>query len=460
MAIRKGLLLGAAGLLLVGFGACDSGDDTTGGTDPEPSADKDGSADDGDGADEPDTAGETDGKDPGPGGDPDAVEPEPEPAADPCETNPCTHPPATGCDDADAVVTYKAEGTCTNVDGDAKCEYVVDTTTPCGEGMVCGNGACQTAGDPTEYAFAASASILTALVIPDPDDEEQEPCCFDFDGDEAPDNGLGKLITQIGGLLGADADVNTLIAEQVTDGSLTILFEETGLDDATADTDLTLNGFFGALAEGSEPAESGNGTFTADPASFIPGTATPLIAFAGASIEAGVLAAGPSLFALNIPLADFGFTLSLSIQETQISADSALGPNGAGLALTNGKLGGLVPLQQIADALNGLGASCLCMGLDGEALFELASEEKMACTAAFKAAKPECTEEADGQICSAVSEYKGVVCPALGIFKPDIDTDDSGKPDSFSIGIQFEATSATISGLTPEEAPAEPAASE
>ncbi len=79
-------------------------------------------------------------------------------------------------------------------------------------------------------------------------------------------------------------------------------------------------------------------------------------------------------------------------------------------------------------------------------MLELGGEDKLKCTAAFNGASPACTE-ADGSLCTGLGDNKGLVCTAIGIIKPDIDTDLSGKADSFSVGITFAGTSATISGL-------------
>jgi len=369
----------------------------------------------------------------------------------PCDPNPCTTAPASICDADGGAVSYASDGECTVIDGDASCEHEA-TTAACGEGEFCNNGSCISSGDPSEYVFSTDASRLTKLALAEDDpttpDVDEGDCCFDYDGDDQADNGLGGLLQSLGSFLGdslPEGGVNGLIAEQIASGELAVVFEQVGLDDATNDDAVVLNGFFGANAD--------DGTFLADSSSFIEGTSQPYISYPNGAIVDGVFTAGPSLFSVTIPLGDLGFDIALDASESRIWANVSAGADG-GLIWTNGRLGGVVPLIQLADALNGLGSSCACLGLDGAGMLELAAEDKLACTQEMKDAEPACNEEDDGSLCMGIADNAGIVCTAIGILKPDIDTDLSGKKDSFSLGLLFEGEPATISGLA-EEAPAD-----
>ena len=350
----------------------------------------------------------------------DTAAPEP---TNPCDPNPCTTAPAAMCNEDGAVVSYDSDGTCTVIDDMASCEYA-STETACEGDEFCAAGACVIPGLPEDYVFSSDASVITKLGLAEDDpatpDVDEGDCCFDFNGDGEADNGLGGLLASLGSFLGdslGDEGVNGLIQEQIDDGTLTILFEQVGLDSADDDEELTLNGFFGAMEDDA---------YTVDPTSFIEGTSTPYISFNNAAIAGGVLTAGPSLFSVTIPLGEFGFDIALDAADTQIQSDVTAGDMG-GLNWTNGILGGVVPMQQLVDALNGLGASCDCLGLDGGDMLELKAEDKLGCTPALSDASPSCSEEADGSLCVGIADNKGLVCTAIGIIKPDIDTDLSGK---------------------------------
>ncbi|MGB0590373.1 MAG: hypothetical protein ACPGU1_11905 [Myxococcota bacterium] len=456
MKIRSVGAIGFAFFLAVGAAACGDSTDPVDNGEGTPTADATASDDDvasGDstvdasnGAAESNEAGDD-------ASGPDESDAPPEPVEEdrvvepvnPCDPNPCTAPPAAMCNESGVVVSYAADvdGTCTVVDDEASCEYEAIETT-CEGDEFCAAGACVAPGLPEDYVFSADASVITSLGLAEDDattpDVDEGDCCFDFNGDGEPDNGLGGLLASLGSFLGdslGDDGVNGLIQEQIDDGTLTILFEQVGLDSAADDDALTLNGFFGEMAEGG---------YAVDPSSFIEGTSTPYIMFDNAMIAGGELTAGPSLFSVTIPLGEFGFDIALDAADTQIWSNVTAGDAG-GLNWTDGILGGVVPMQQLVDALNGLGNSCDCLGLDGSDMLELKAEDKLGCTPALSGASPTCTEEADGSLCVGIADNKGLVCTAIGIIKPDIDTDLSGKKDSFSLGLRFEGAPAVITGL-------------
>jgi hypothetical protein len=380
---------------------------------------------------------------------------------DPCDPNPCTSAPSAVCASDTSVQSYAAEGTCTTEGTSFSCDYTTNATTAdCGDAESCINGVCAAAGDPTEYQFSDTASWVTSLAIAEGND-----CCFDYDMDGTPDNGLGGLLGSLGTFLAGslpEGGVSSLIQEQIDSAELAIIFEQVGLDDDTDDDAVTVNGFFAKpsveLAEGelyTEDADysTGSGGFIIDPESFIPETVQPVISFDGSVIGSGIITTNPALFLVSIPLADLGFTLDLSIEQAQLEAEVSYGGNGIGLDWMNGKLGGVVDMGQFVAALNMLASTCPCLGLlEGEGMLELAEgqEDKMKCTAPFSAASPNCGAD-DGDLCSGISDNKSLVCTAIGILKPDIDTNFNGEKDSFSIGMIFTGVSANIDGLFPTE---------
>lgn len=430
MTTRSALALLATLCLATAIFGCDSGGDSSG--DP-PGAEIDTTADGAvaDGNAEADSGDEADS--PGP------VDAVPDaPPVDPCDPNPCTVQPDDACDADGAVVSYEAEGTCTSLDGQSICDYPVTGTAACGAEEICAAGACQPAGDAHDYAFAADVTWISALWVP----PLTEPCCFDFNGDGDIDNKLGKLLAT----LESQFDANASIADAITSGDIAILFEQVGLDDVANDDDVDINGFFGDPETDYDTNLTGTGTFVIDEASFHEGTQVPLIQFGGGQINDNLLQAGPSLFVLNLPLLD-GIELVLSIFDTQIEAVTAPGSGGAGLDLTEGKLGGVVPLDQLYGALNSFAASsCECLGLEDEPLVSWLGE----------GSKAQCSKSGDGNACSAAGEDScttiyGACGLVTALLSADIDTNANGIPDAISIGLLFEGMSATITGLKPDE---------
>lgn len=356
-------------------------------------------------------------------------------------TNPCDGvtcgAKASTCNAEGAVVSYGA-GAC----DEGECVYT-ETTSPCTGGAVCAAGACVAGGDACEYSFDKRVSYVTSIEVAGAD------CCFDFGGANANvDNVLGALLT--GDLIKGFFDVNATIEEQIASGSLVLLLETKGVTDVANSSGVTVNGFYGldANADLSDNA-SGTAQFLVNPSSFQPGTASPLISFSGASITAGTLTAGPSLFRLSIPL--LGTTLDLAVESTQLEGAVAAGLNGADGGLSIGgddgaKLGGYVAMQSLANAFNAyLDASCTCITKKDDALPYLGVTEsggsvKLASNIDKGTA---CTGEGE-DTCGQVATYVPI---AGGLISPDIDGDDDGVKESISVGVRIKATSATIEGV-------------
>ena len=85
---------------------------------------------------------------------------------DPCiNPNPCTEPPADTCDiDGITLVTYPAEGSCTEVAGEAECTYDPQPVDCSAQGRTCAAGACVAAG----RAPVAGEVVFTEFMY-DPD---------------------------------------------------------------------------------------------------------------------------------------------------------------------------------------------------------------------------------------------------------------------------------------------------
>ncbi|MCA9513666.1 MAG: hypothetical protein KC635_01870 [Myxococcales bacterium] len=430
-----------AAALTMGLGACGDDGETTGTTDTvqNDTSTTDSTTTDtstGDDTNVPDTSGDTT-------------------VADPCTPNPCTNPPAATCDDMGMVVTYGATGTCTANGSAAECAYT-SSMADCDSGKVCAAGACVEAGDPCEYSFDEKASVVTEIRIASlaangADGNPTDHCCFDFTDDGKIDNKLGSILKTVGSLVG---DLNGTIKEQVDGGSLVILLEEKGVDDTTSDSSVSLNGFLGDPVEGTKTgAEAdGMGTFTASNSSFLPGTATPLISFQDASIAASVLAGGPTVFTLSLPLLE-GAPLVVQISMTRLEGKVSTGPNGKGLDIgaenetdLGAKLGGVITLTDLYSAVNTFVAgSCVTVTDADNKLVSLGTDGKWKC--ASTTASGGNPAEVDTSACDDNDPAKQLAgfCSALvAVVGPDVDTDEDGTKDAISIGLWVNATSATI----------------
>ncbi len=355
---------------------------------------------------------------------------------DPCDPNPCVNPPAPGCD-GDNALSYAAGVCAATAEGAPSCTYA-ETSTACGDGESCINGTCIDAS--AEYVFGADNAIVDSIVL-----DGAKDCCFDYSGDGTPDNGVGSLLGTLGSFLG-EVDVDQSIADAIADGTISIVLDMKGMESATDDDDVTMNGFFGYAGEA--------GGYLIEPNSFVEGSgnALPIVSFPGGTIAGGSVELGPTPFAVSIPFGEI--VISAELQSAQITGD--ITTDGGSFGIANGKIGGVVPLQQIVDALNTVAADlCACLGTGGADIMELAAEDKLKCSAALNGASPACSEaNGDNALCAAIADNKGLVCTAIGIIKPDIDTDFSGKADAFSIGMTFTAAATTIEGMGEDQAAA------
>ncbi|MFP4597843.1 MAG: hypothetical protein ACLFVJ_06310 [Persicimonas sp.] len=262
-------------------------------------------------------------------------------------------------------------------------------------------------------------------------------CCFDYTGDSEIDNALGEALDNFGVM----ADVNTSIEESIADGSLLLMFEHAGLTDLDAGETYELNFWLGEYNDADE--------LLIDPASIDDGS-YPQAVVENAVIQDGSLSAGPGSVALSIDLLDT--PLSLLISQAQIEAEVDMDNSSIedGVALTDGKLGGVIQVTDIYDGINSFAGSCDCLGID-EPLIDYSIDGEGNLSA-------ECNENADADACAEAGEDScetiGGQCTLLSSILPsfaDVDLDDDGVEDSISIGAEFSTEAAAISGVADAE---------
>jgi hypothetical protein len=265
--------------------------------------------------------------------------------------------------------------------------------------------------------------------------EEDGSIGADVNGDGSLDNALGNLLGSLGSLLG-DTDINQQLADAIAEGDLALGMTWPTLEDVedisnASDVDMH---FFSLVDPDDDPSTSD--MFWIDPQSFIDGTGHPRIVFSNASIEDGMLEAGPSQFAFSLNLADI--PLDLLVDSAKIVGEISTDANG--IALANADLSGAVPLGSIIDALNGYlsSDSCACLGLDGELIS--GSGASFSCTGSFDAGS--CS--GDAEICGTIANACRLAVPIVS-GQADIDLSGDNVNDAISVFIHLSAIGTDIS---------------
>lgn len=318
---------------------------------------------------------------------------------------------------------------------------------------------------PTDEQFSGPFSYVWRIQLPQSGTDAE--CCFDFTGDGVTDNGLGTLTGALGAI-SPDTDIQATLDGAVADGSIALLLEYAGLDETTK-TGPTQLWFYLATndvdGDGSgdqawDPAlKAGDGIFQVQPAS-LAADGSPLIKFESASIDSNVLGAGPGDFPLSIPIPGL-LTLDVTIKQATLEAD--VRAEATGIFTTDadidsdldgttevwggGKLGGVIPVDQVIGILNDLANDCACAGIAPDAAVIIAGEGTdqydVACDPNITINDSACTD-ADGLICGNLSTVCGFApaLPTLGLI--DVDTNGNTIPDAISVGLRLSMSGAAL----------------
>ena len=300
------------------------------------------------------------------------------------------------------------------------------------------------ADNPADVEWAPS-SVLATLVL-----EEDGECCFEYDentpdGDQDPDSGLAGVI----GILADLSEVNDTIAASIDSGDLIVVLEHQGLTALDADAQFTVNFYVGSLDAATTMLDPMGGNLVLiNPASFDGDTAQAQAYLPDATLTGTDVAAGPGVFVLSLEL--FGTTLSLTITQTQIEAsvDTENSSVENGVALVQGRLGGVVTLEDLGNAFNGAAAGCECFGIEGDLVNYDADAVELSCTGTPDEAA--CTEAGD-DTCAELAGTLSMACGGLSFATglTDVDTTGDRTPNAFSIGATFETYGAVINGVEP-----------
>ena len=286
------------------------------------------------------------------------------------------------------------------------------------------------------------ASYVTSLGIAD------ENCCVDFDGDGEPNNGLEALIGLASQAAEIDrAELNETIQESIDDGSISIVLEHEGLDEFEAGAEFDINFLFAEEVDG--------GMATIDPASFEQGT-HPLAQIPGAEVfDDNTVTAGPGTVLLSLDIGaltggEIALELDLTISSAQVVADASLdGDLEDGVTLSNGTIGGLLLLEDLADVVNDFMRDCDCLGNPGEVILiddfgDLEAQCDFELAGGADDAEKACMDT-DEELCGTIAEFCDFV--SFVSLAADVDTDNSGNDDAISVGLDFDAEGVSISGV-------------
>ncbi len=369
---------------------------------------------------------------------------------DPCDPDPCTFQQPS-CDGYTLEV-YEAP-TCIPDGDSAMCFHPIDETHCLFEGQSCAEAACVPIDDPADFIFSKSSSVITRLKLAT--SSGPDACCFDLTGDGEIDNAMGALIASMESLI-AGQSTNESLLEKIQSGSWTRILNivprrnKLSTNNNLLNT-LVIHGLVGRSENGS-PADNltGNGIFSVEPSSFVPGSVLPTIRFVdGSSTYTGNPQGDPSqTWTLQAGSAQWRIPLNLSVlgegeflvRSAQIEAVVSIGPNGDGFTFTDGKLGGYVLQEDILSGLNEYVANtCSCLGLGQLDLITPKQGGGYTCTPITDSS---CTGDED------VCEQLGETCLlSINVLKPDLDTDGDMEDDAFSIGFWIDATSASLTGV-------------
>ncbi len=315
------------------------------------------------------------------------------------------------------------------------CGVRCDVALHCTAGACVCEGECN-AGDPEDYDYTAPGTFLSRISIIY--DANQG---LDLNEDGEPDNAFGPLLQGLSAFL--NGDINRELALAISDGSLALGTTWPDLPEEIEDiTGISLDAF--------ELVDVDNNPITrneyyATRASFLPGYITPRARFReGETVERNFRAGPAENFFLTIPLG--GAPLNLILHNAEISGRISQSPSG--VALSNGRLGGIVEVTEMIDSVNDFLMSdlCDCLGLEGPRVDLRRGLGPEACVGQF--ATNTCNTVPIEGVCAGIATN----CLALMLVlanAPDLDTNGDGEPNAFSAYLRIEGSPTSIVGPAP-----------
>ncbi len=290
----------------------------------------------------------------------------------------------------------------------------------------------------SDYQFHKAGFFHNLLIT---SNSSQEKCCFDFSGDNTPDNKLGTLLMALSSI--TQMDYNYLINQDIERDKFGYLIEyrdnwEESLiiapifesKDSDENFQNNIDGS-GSLFAKKSSFKSENDIFVGEPKETLYGNKN-----------------GDKIFItsnytdfLKIPFLAEGVLLELTMYDFMLEGD--LYRDLFGIWIKNGKLGGKVPMIKLLDAYNSYYIEkCECLNLP-EGLFYLDEQNSAKCRIVTN---NQCSSESE---CDQISNYCGLISQTL---TPDVDTNGDNINDALSFGMKFETAPISIDGIfSPQE---------
>jgi hypothetical protein len=286
--------------------------------------------------------------------------------------------------------------------------------------------------------FGAASIMTTFVILPD------NSCCFDFGGNQALDNRLGTLLSAAESL---GFDVNTGIANALRFGDVIYTLEYSGLSNTVYANNFGLAFYTARDTDFDfEPNFMGMGEIYINPEALLTQSPPePRWSFGTTSVRNNELQASDGFLKLDFP----GLLDEVRINVTQAKLTATIEPDadfkgGGRVALSNGKIGGVVLRDDFFGSLNEASANCECIqrrvysrNASGTYSCNSTIDDEISCQLSPLAG---CRFLASQQYCGQIGSLSSLV---------DIDTDGDGANDGYSFGATFTAVGAEIWGIDP-----------
>lgn len=283
-------------------------------------------------------------------------------------------------------------------------------------------------------AFGPGTFLNTIEVV------NNRSCCRDFDGDGMFDNKIGTLL---GLLTTVGEDPNGNIAAAIQSGELAYVLEYANWSNEEYDSALDFRVLLG-IDEDDDFTDNlaGTGSFLVRPESYEDNGA-PKWNFDNASVQDGRLVATGGTLELFFPgLLD---EVQMLIRDVRVEADVVAPATlhaGGGVTLENGEISGMFDRALFFDSMNEAANACSCLGKNvyvyssssDQYLCDIDSSDMAGC-----AAEPNqgCRFLADTTTCLFLQNISDEV---------DVDFDNDGTNDAFSVAVRFSGVPASIVG--------------
>jgi hypothetical protein len=349
---------------------------------------------------------------------------------------------AADCDDADACTTEMVMGS------DCQSQCVYQPVTTCGQDGCC-NGTClndpdcmetDLCGQPVSQNNSEPASVIATFAI------EDQSCCFDYTGDNQPDNSLGQLLQ----IAGARQSTNAGLQQSIDSGAQAIILEHDGINGIANTPSYTINVLDGAPQCFQTPDAQGGNFYEINPSSY-DAAGQPLATLPMANSTGGLITTGMGNLILIVDFVGAGLVLPIRLAQLQ----ATLAPNRSslpdkGIALDGGTLGGIVKLTEMYDAINDFAANnCTCYtnsNPNNPDLVIYSSASNASCNSSISA-----NACGNSGVDGACRELRDTFCNQIGLIPLFADVDSNnpgtncgGSCDSLSVGASFTAHGARI----------------